>query len=289
MSEEGRLDVPGGNIWYGIAGRGSDVPLLVLHGGPGFPSDYLWPLATLGDTRPIIFYDQLGCGRSEHPHNPDLWCIERFIDELAVLRQALSLDRVHLYGQSWGTMLAVDYLLTKPKGIISLTLASPCLSVPRWQADQSGKVKLLSPATRATLEQHEADGTTDDEEYQQALLVFYKKYVCRLDPWPKLLNDSMDNFGLDVYHRMWGPSEFTCNGILRDYDRSHKLKDLKLPVLYTCGRHDEASPDTVAYYCSHTPGAKIVVFEESAHLAHLEEPARYLPVLRDFLEQSERR
>jgi proline iminopeptidase len=288
MSEEGRLDVPGGNIWYGIAGRGPGVPLLVLHGGPGFPSDYLWPLGALGDDRPVIFYDQLGCGRSEHPHDPTLWQVARFVEELAILRRALGLDRVHLYGQSWGTMLAVDYLLTRPKGVTSATLASPCLSVPRWKADQSGKVSQLSPANRAVIEQNEAAGTTDSEEYQQALLVFYKKFVCRLDPWPKVLVDSMDNFGLEVYHRMWGPSEFTCNGILRDYDRCGKLKELKLPVLYTCGRHDEAVPDTVAFYRSRTPKAQMAVFEESAHLAHLEEPARYLPLLRGFLEETEK-
>jgi proline iminopeptidase len=96
----------------------------------------------------------------------------------------------------------------------------------------------------------------------------------------------MENFGLDVYHRMWGPSEFTCNGILRDYDRTGRLRDFKLPVLYTCGRHDEASPDTVAFYCSKTPGARLEVFEESSHLAHLEEPGRYLTILRDFLDKS---
>jgi proline iminopeptidase len=283
LSEEGRLDVPGGNIWYGIAGRGAGIPLLVLHGGPGFPSDYLWPLASLGDTRPVIFYDQLGCGRSEHPRDPVLWQVKRFVEELAVLRRALGLEKVHLYGQSWGTMLAVEYLLTRAKNVASVTLASPCLSVPRWLADQAGKVRQLSPTTRAAIEQHEAGGTTDSEEYQQALLIFYKKYVCRLDPWPKLFKDSMDNFGLDVYHRMWGPSEFTCNGVLRDYDRSGKLKELKLPVLYTCGRHDEATPDTTTFYCSHTPGARLEVFEDSAHLAHLEEPARYLAVLKAFL------
>jgi proline iminopeptidase len=288
MSEEGRLDVPGGNIWYGIAGHGPGIPLLVLHGGPGFPSDYLWPLAALGSNRQIIFYDQLGCGRSEHPVDTNLWQVKRFVEELSLLRQALGLDRVHLYGQSWGTMLAVDYLLTKPKGVTSLTLASPCLSVPQWLSDQSGKVKLLSPGTRAAIHEHEAAGTIDSEEYQEALLNFYKKHVCRLEPWPKLLKDSMDNFGLDVYRYMWGPSEFTCTGVLRDYDRSSKLKELKLPVLYTCGRHDEAAPKTVAFYCSQTPGARMEIFEESAHLAHLEEPARYMSLLRDFLDKTDR-
>ncbi len=129
------LPVEGGNIWYQIVGTGKGLPLLTLHGGPGFPHDYLETLAALGDERPVIFYDQLGCGKSDRPSDLSLWRTGRFVRELMQLREALGLERFHLLGHSWGTMLAVEYLLAGGTGVERLILASPALSMPRWIED----------------------------------------------------------------------------------------------------------------------------------------------------------
>lgn len=134
--EEGYADVTGGRVWYRIVGaRTGATPLLLLHGGPGAPSYYLESLAALADERPVVFYDQLGCGRSDKPSDPTLWRVDRFVEELGQIREALDLAEVHLLGHSWGTMLATDYMLTRPKGVTSLILASPSLSIPRWIED----------------------------------------------------------------------------------------------------------------------------------------------------------
>src|SRR5919206_2191398 len=97
-SSEGYVDVPGGRVWYRIAGGGAGMPLLCLHGGPGFCHDYIERLAELGDERPVVFYDQLGCGRSERPDDPSLWRVERSVAELEAVRRALGLDRLHVFG-----------------------------------------------------------------------------------------------------------------------------------------------------------------------------------------------
>ena len=98
---EGKVAVPGGNVWYRIAGADAPgVPLLVLHGGPGAGHDYLEPLQAVADDRPVVFYDQLGCGRSDIPDDTTLWRVDRFVEEVAVVRKALGLDRIHLLGQS---------------------------------------------------------------------------------------------------------------------------------------------------------------------------------------------
>ncbi len=85
---EGFVDVPGGRVWYKIVGSGTRTPLLLLHGGPGAPSYYLKPLAALADERPVIFYDQLGAGHSDHVTDTTLFTIDRFVQELAAVRQA---------------------------------------------------------------------------------------------------------------------------------------------------------------------------------------------------------
>ena len=121
-NEEGRIDVDGHRVWYRRVGE-RGVPLLLLHGGPGAGHDYLEPLAGLAERRAVIFYDQLGCGRSDQPDDPSLWRIERFVREVDTVRAALGLDRVHILGQSWGGWLAIEYMLSAPKGVVGLVLA----------------------------------------------------------------------------------------------------------------------------------------------------------------------
>src|SRR5690606_37194829 len=113
-AKEGFIPVTGGNVWYRISGNGPGLPLLVLHGGPGSKSSDRDPLRQLGTDRPIIHYDQLGCGKSDRPTDTALWTVERYVEELEQVIQALELEEFHLLGHSWGTMLAASYLFKKP-------------------------------------------------------------------------------------------------------------------------------------------------------------------------------
>jgi proline iminopeptidase len=280
---EGYIEVEGGQVWYQIVGSGSATPLLLLHGGPGAPSHYLKPLERIGVDRPVIFYDQLGAGRSTAPADNSLWTIERFINELAQVRAALGLEEVHILGHSWGSMLAMDYMLTEPEGVKSLTFASPALNVSRWTEDARELLKALPEDTRELIEQHESQGTTDSPEYQEAVMDYYKMYLTRSDPWSPDLLAAFEEFNTELYGYMWGPSEFTATGTLQDYNREADLPSLNLPVLFTTGRYDEATPDTVRHFHSLVPGSEMLVFENSAHMTMLDEPEAYAEALRSFL------
>ncbi|HEY6192738.1 MAG TPA: proline iminopeptidase-family hydrolase [Bacteroidota bacterium] len=282
---EGFIDVPGGRVWYRIAGTGNRTPLLLLHGGPGAPSYFLKPLAALGDDRPVIFYDQLGCGHSDRPTDTTLWTIDRFIEELKTVREALGLKEVHIFGTSWGTMLAVDYMLTHPAGVRSLILASPALSIPRWVHDADSLKTTLPDSTRSAISRHEADGTYDSPEYQSAMMEYYHRYVSRTNPWTADIESTLAGLGQSVYMTMCGPSEFTVTGSLKDYDRTGRLHEITTPTLFTAGRYDEAIPSTVQYYQSLMPGSRLEIFENSAHLTMQDEPERYVQVVRDFLRE----
>ncbi len=86
------------------------APILILHGGPGVPSDYLYPLVDVIPYRSLIFYDQLGSGRSPGPSSLDAYSIEKSLDDLELLIKNLNLKRFHIYGQSFGGILAFEYL-----------------------------------------------------------------------------------------------------------------------------------------------------------------------------------
>jgi proline iminopeptidase len=287
LPKEGYISIPGGRVWYQIMGDGNGVPLLVLHGGPGYPHDYLEPLGSLSDERQVIFYDQLGCGKSDWPDDPSLWQTERFVEELHQVRQALGLWQVHLFGHSWGTILAADYLFMQPTGLQSVIFASPALSMPRWINDGIQYRTKLPKNVQAILKQHEANKTTASQEYQRATQIYDRYFVCRLYPMPEPLIRASQGMGHTVYQIMWGPAECYVTGNLKDYDRTTHLHEVTLPTLFTCGRFDEASPETTAWYQSLVLNAEMVVFEQSAHMAHLEESQKYIEVVKDFLHRVE--
>ncbi|MBO0769884.1 MAG: proline iminopeptidase-family hydrolase [Actinobacteria bacterium] len=288
---EGQVEVPGGRVWYRIAGADRPgTPLLCLHGGPGMPHDYLEPLADLAVTRPVIFYDQLGCGRSDRPADDSLWTIDRFVEELATVRAALGLERPHLFGNSWGGWLALQYTLDHRPQLASLILSSSPPSVPRWIADCAELRAGLDAPVREVLDRHEADGYFSCPEYQWAITHFYRRHLCRQEPWPGCVERTFAGLGSDVYLTMWGPSEFgPVTGRLRDWDITGRLAEIRVPALVTGGRHDEARPQHLATLADGIRDAELVIFENSSHMAFVEERERYIQVIDDFLARVEAR
>jgi L-proline amide hydrolase len=292
---EGFVPFRGFRTWYRVVGdlaqpEPAKLPLLVLHGGPGASHDYLRPLGKLADTgRPIIFYDQLGCGNSDQPNDPSLWRVKLFLEELDTVRQELGLGHIHLLGQSWGGMLAMEYALTRPVGLASLILASSPASIPQWIAEANRLRKELPQEVEQRLRHHEEAGTTDEVAYEEAMQVFYQRHVCRLDPqpepWTRTLAKLMAN--PEVYHTMWGPSEFHATGTLKEWDIRDRLGEIELPTLVTSGRHDEATLHIAETVHRGIAGSEWVIFEQSSHVAHLEEEDEYRRVVEDFMRRVE--
>src|SRR5215469_214101 len=289
--QEGFIPVAGEyRVWYRIAGGGAErenIPLLALHGGPGVPHDYIENLADLAsDTRRVIFYDQLGCGHSDQPDDTSLWRIDRFVEELGTVRRELGLDKVHLLGQSWGGMLAIEYALTQPRGLVSLILASTLSSMPMWIAEANRLRNELPPEVQAALLRHETAGTTDDPEYQRAMTVFYERHVIRVVPMPDQVKRALDQVG-QVYFTKNGTSEFHVIGVIKDWDRTDRLSEIHVPTLITSGRYDESTPRINEVLHKGIAGSQWVLFEHSSHMAHVEEPDVYLPLVRSFMERIE--
>jgi L-proline amide hydrolase len=288
-SKEGKLSFKGHNTWYKIVGDKEEpgkLPLLCLHGGPGVPHDYLESLEAMSSTgRRVIFYDQLGCGNSDHVDDPSMWTVQLFVEEVDAVRKALGLGHLHILGQSWGGMLLMEYMLTQPKGVASITIASSPSSMNMWVAEANRLRTELPEDVQEALTKHEGANTTDSQEYQDAMKVFYDRYVCRVVPNPPYVQRAFAKLGEwpQVYYTMNGPSEFHVIGVIKDWDVTNRLGEINAPTLVTTGRYDEATPLIGETVSKGIKGSKWVVFEESAHLAHAEEPERYMAVLADFL------
>ena len=272
---EGRLPFREYETWYRVVGDGEEpgrLPLLVLHGGPGGAHDPLDGLDALAQQgRRVVFYDQLGGGDSDQPDDPSLWTVETFLEQLRSVREGLGLERIHLFGTSWGGMLALEYALTQPEGLASLVLNSTPTSAPRWAEE--------------TLRLHAELPPGLDEK--AAGKEFWRRHICRIEPEPEALGRTRAKFGTQVYETMWGPNEFTVTGTLKDWDVTDRLGEIEVPTLITSGRYDECTPALVEPLHRGIAGSEWVLFEESSHTSLLEEPERYLEVIGEFLERME--
>ena len=290
--EEGFVDVADGRVWFGREGEPGPTPLLILHGGPGAASYYLEPFAErMAVHRPTVVFDQLGCGRSDKPDDPSLWTFDRAVAEVDTVRGALGLERCHLLGQSWGGWLSIEYLSRGATGIAGLVLASTSASIPQFTAAARELIDALPEPHRTTLRELGARGEYEAPAYLEAVGEFYRRHLCRLDPWPACVRRTAEEIdGNQVYLTMNGPTEFDVIGeALRAWDRTADLERILVPTLVTCGRHDEITPACSETIAAGIPGARMVVFEHSAHLAHEEEPERYADVVEEFLASVDRR
>jgi len=284
--ERGEVEVEGGVIRFRLLGEGERT-LVLLHGGPGAGSLYLKPLERLaGADRRVVVYDQLGCGESDRPDDPSLWRADRFVDELEALRVHLGLDELDLYGHSWGGMLATDYALGHQEHLRSLALASTIADAALLQREMARLLEAFPADLRDTLRRHEEAGTTESAEYADAIMAVYRVHLCRCDPWPPEVEKTFEDFAMDVYVPMWGPSEFAYDGNLSDWNRVDRLHEIRVPTLITVGRHDELTPACSEQIQQEIPHSELVVFEEGSHMTFWEEPERYLEVVDGFLRRT---
>ena len=293
MPTEGTISYAGGETWYRVVGEGEDpgkLPLLCLHGGPGAPHDYLEPLEKLAATgRRVVFYDQIGCGRSWVEKSADFWTVGLFVAEVRAMRDALGLGRFHLFGSSWGGMLAMEYALTQPTGLASLVLSSSPASIPLWEAETGRLRRDLPEETQRILAEHEAAGTIDSPGYEAASMEFYKRHVCRVDPFPDCVLRTFKGLAEhpDVYTTMQGPNEFVITGTLKTWDITGRLAEIEVPTLITAGAHDEFTPVQAQRLNEGINGSELVTFEHASHMQFVEEPERYRELVAGFLERVE--
>jgi proline iminopeptidase len=285
---EGFITVPGGRIYYARMGNGPGVPLIVIHGGPGSTSYSLKPLGALGDDRPVIRYDQLGSGKSDHVTDTTLFTVERSVRELQALRDSLGLTEVHLLGHSWGAMLLEAYMATQPTGVRSIILASPLVTTAQWEHDADSLLRTLPPETQGVIERHEAAHTTDSPEYQAATAEYYARFVRRTPSRSPADADSGRSQRSDlIYNYMWGPSEFTSTGTLKAFDATAWLRQIGIATLFLAGEFDEATPGSTERFSRLVRGAEFQVIPASGHALLNDNPGATLDAVRSFIRRVE--
>ncbi|HEX3674169.1 MAG TPA: proline iminopeptidase-family hydrolase [Rhizomicrobium sp.] len=274
--------VPGGRVWWRRLGEGSKPPLLLLHGGPGMGHDYLLPLAALAGDREVIFYDQFGCARSDAPDDPSLYTIAKFAGRVEALRDALKLDRIALYGHSWGGILAIEYLTSKKRRGVETLILSNALASARQAND--GLLRLIGemPGGGRLLELERAREYAAPE-YASLVQDFDDLHFCRADPKPPEFEASMQNAIASPSVPVMVGNGLSIDGNLKHWDRRADLPAIDMPTLIVTGEFDEVTRDCQQTLRDAIPGASLAVMPGCSHMTMTEAPAAYNAILSKFL------
>jgi len=284
---EGYIEVNGGRVWYRINGTGNKTPILLLHGGPGSSSYYLDPLKELSKDRPVIFIDQLGCGRSTRITDTTLMTIENYVEQLEQVRKALDLKDFYLYGHSWGTMLGLDYYLKYPDEVKAILFHSPLFSTDLWIEDTDTLISTLPDSIQVIIRENEKNKTYTTDEYLSAVKTYYDNFLRRKVKSQEQIDSSYLMDGLNVYEFMWGPSEFTATGNLLNYDRVKDIENIYVPTLLLAGEFDEARPVTVRYFQSLIPGSEFKEIKNAGHVTMHDNLPETITAINEFLIKNE--
>lgn len=285
------IPVEGGKVYARVNGRidpGGPIPVIFIHGGPGGTHTTFAPLLGLADEHPVIFYDQLGSGKSDRPDDLALWRVERFVEELESVRQAIGAEKVHLVGHSWGAAIALEYAVKHPKHVASTVLGGTFISAPHWLTDANMLLREMSAEDRNLVKVCESGASPAPKECSSAFSKVYSRYY-RTPKRSEELKRYTERYGGkgfngSLYNHMWGPSEFASTGSLRNYDATLKLLEIDgRRTLFLIGQYDSARIDTVQEFVALTPGAELAVVPGGAHGFIADRPEETEAILRGWL------
>jgi proline iminopeptidase len=285
---EGFVEVEGGKIWYGIIGEGDNTPLLCLHGGPGGTSKSYYNLSEISKERPVILFDQLGTGRSDYHEDTTLLKVELLVEQVKAIKSELNLNEFYLVGGSWGAALALEYYDHYPEGIKGIIFNSPYFSTPIWTKDAAILVSELPDSIQTAIHIAERDSVFDTDSYKAANSFFASRHGRRKELVKHPFDSVKSNGNTFIYNYMWGPSEFTATGTLKNYDNVQSLKKVKVPALFTTGEFDEARPETVKKLSQMVHDAKFVIIPDAGHSTLNDNRQAVVTAIQEFLKNQKK-
>jgi proline iminopeptidase len=289
------IDTPVGrfSVWTKRVGNNPELKVLLLHGGPGATHEYLEAFDSYLPAAGIeyYYYDQLGSGFSDQPEDPSLWELDRFVDEVEQVRQALGLtrDSFVLYGQSWGGILAIEYALAHQEHLRGLVISNMMASAPAYTAyAEQVLMPAMDPAVLAEVQALEAAGDTENPRYEELLIPhYYVHHTLRMPAaeWPDPVQRAFAHINPKIYVPMQGPSEMgmSPDAKLAGWDRVADLPSIQVPTLVIGAHYDTMDPAHMEMMAGRLPRGRYHYCPEGSHMAMYDDQETYFVGLIDFL------
>lgn len=275
----------GYRVWTKRVGNGP-IKILTLHGGPGCTHEYFECMEKFfpKDQFQIIYYDQLGSYYSDQPDDPSLWTLDRFVEEVEQVRQALKLEDFYLYGQSWGGLLAIEYSLKYQNHLKGVILSNIVGSVESYIAYLNELRTKLPESVQKRLKYYEDRKEYHHPEYEQIMFdEVYSLHLCRIKPFPEAFLRTFMHLNAQVYETMQGPNEFVVTGNLKNWNRWNDLAKISIPTLLICGRYDTMNPNDVEKMGQLIPNSVVKICENGSHGAMYDDQDNYFNAILNWI------
>ncbi|MBI5856863.1 MAG: proline iminopeptidase-family hydrolase [Sphingobacteriales bacterium] len=260
-------------VWTKRFGNNPRIKILLLHGGPAGTHEYMECFESFFPKEGFEFYeyDQLGSYYSDQPIDSSLWTLDRFVEEVEQVRQAIGADKNNFYilGNSWGGILGMQYALKYQDNMKALIVANMMASCPDYgKYANEVLAKQMDPAVLKEIRDIEARGDFSDPRYMELLMPnFYQQHLCRLKEWPDPVNRLFKHLNGEIYTMMQGPSEFGVSGRLADWDIKDRLKEIKIPTLMIGAKHDTMDPKAMEEQSKMLQKGRYLYCPNGSHLA----------------------
>jgi proline iminopeptidase len=278
------------HVWTKRFGNNPTAKLLLLHGGPGATHEYFEACDSYLPSAGIeyYYYDQLGSTFSDQPDEPELWQVDRFVDEVEQVRIALGLDERNFFllGHSWGGILATEYALRHQQHLKGLVISNMMMSIPAYnEYARTVLMPAMDPDVLAEIQRLEAAGDTESPRYMELLNPHYLQHVLRLpaDEWPDPVNRAFAHINRSIYVPMQGPSELGASGILAGWDRTDDLERINVPTLVIGATHDTMDPAHMEMVAGRIPHGRFLLCRSGSHMAMYDDQVTYFRGLIDFI------
>lgn len=280
-------------VWTKRIGNNPSVRVLLLHGGPGCTHEYLEACDSFLPAAGMeyYYYDQLGSAWSDQPDDPSLWELERFVDEVEQVRQALGLHAGNfvLYGQSWGGILALEYALAHQQHLKGLVISNMMADVPAYNVyARDVLMPAMDQAALREIQELEEAGDIENPRYMELLYRHhYVQHVLRLplEEWPNPVQRAFAAINPAVYVSMQGPSELgiSATAKLSRWSRFDDLPQVRVPTLVIGARHDTMDPAHMQRMAERLPAGEYLFCPEGSHLSMYDDQETYFEGLCAFL------
>ena len=259
-------------VWTKRFGNNPKIKILLLHGGPAATHQYMECFESFFPKEGFEFYeyDQLGCGNSDKPEDTSLWVLDRFVEEVEQVRQAIGADQSNFYilGNSWGGILGMQYALKyqdKMKSLIVADMVASCPDYGKYAEDVL--MKQMDQKALAEIKAIEVKKDFSNPRYMELLGPnYYNEHICRLKEWPEPVNRAFANLNYTIYKMMQGPSEMGIGGNLANWDIKNRLKEIKIPTLMVGAKYDTMDPKAMEEQSKMVQHGRYLYCSNGSHL-----------------------
>jgi proline iminopeptidase len=281
------------NVWTKRIGNNPRLKVLLLHGGPGANHAYFEAFDSYFPAAGIeyYYYDQLGSEFSDKPDEPDLWEVDRFVDEVEQVRSVLGLDSSNfvLLGHSWGGILAMEYALAHQDKLRAVVISNMMASAPDYtRYAQEVLMPQMNQDVLAEIKALEEAGDIENPRYMELLIPhFYEYHTLRMPAaqWPDPVQRGFDHLNQQIYVSMQGPSELGMSreAKLANWDRVEDLSRIEVPALVIGARYDTMDPSHMEMMAQRLAHGSYLYCPNGSHMAFYDDQETYFRGLINFL------